>query len=69
MLKKTSPAYNQFEVWKGIKDEVNKVGLTRSLLKSNNKIRNSKEVYKKAKKKADSPGAYQYRTLTIEKLK
>ena len=39
------------EVWNRIKDEVNKVGLIRNLLQCKNKIRNSKEAYKRAKEK------------------
>ena len=39
------------EVWNRIKDEVNKVGLIRNLLQCKNKIRNSREAYKRAKEK------------------
>ena len=39
------------EVWNRIKDEVNKVGLMKNLLQCKNKIRTSKEAYKRAKEK------------------
>ena len=39
------------EVINQIKDEVNKVGLLKNLLQCKNKIRNSKEAYKRAKEK------------------
>ena len=40
------------EVWNRIKeDKVNKVGLMKNLLQCKNKIRNSKEAYKRAKEK------------------
>ena len=52
--KKTLVAFNQldeFITWNRIKDEVNKVRLMKNLLQCKNKIRNSKEAYKRAKEK------------------
>ena len=45
------------EVWNRIKDEVNKVGLIRNLLQCKNKIRNSREAYKRAKEKKQTEGS------------
>ena len=46
--KKYQQPFNQLQVRNRIKDEVNKAGLT---INSINKIRNSKEAYKKIKEK------------------
>ena len=39
------------QVWTRIKDEANKVGVTKNLLQYKKKIRKSKKAYKKSKKK------------------
>ena len=40
-----------------ITDKVNKVGLMKNLLQCKNKIRNSKEAYKRAKEKKQTEGS------------
>ena len=45
--KKTSAAFKQLEVSKSIKNEVNKVEITKNLLHCKKKFRNYKEAYKK----------------------
>ena len=48
---RNSPRYNK--VWNRIKDGINKVRSTKNLLQSKTKVRNSKQVYKKAKEKTN----------------
>ena len=44
------------QVWNRIKDEANKVGVTKNLLQYKKKIRKSKKAYKKSKKKIKQIG-------------
>ena len=43
-------ALNQLEVWNRIKDEVNKVGITKNLLQYKKKLENQKKPIKSKKK-------------------
>ena len=46
-------ALNQIEVWNRIKDEVNKVGITKNLLQYKKKLENQKKPTKNPRKKSN----------------